>query len=457
MNHKLNPNLKDFWTTRADVKVLKGGRASGKTWDAAAMAIFLSANYSLRFLCVRQFQANISDSVYTVLCEMIDRMGYSDEFEIQKTTIIHRGTGSEFIFFGFQRNTASIKGTEGVDICWIEEAESLTKEQWEIIEPTIRKEGSECWILYNPRLSTDFVERNFRHDPERKTIVRVINYIENPYLSTKMLRTIERAKERDYDDYEHIYLGVPRSDDDAVVIKRSWIMAAVDAHLDLHCKSWTGAKTVGYDVADSGSDYNAAIFIDGSICMAVDEWKAAEDELFKSSRRVKSFAVEHGASHIGYDSIGVGAGVGGNLNELGFRSHFKFNAGGKVANPKKKYKETKVPNEEFFANLKAQSWWILADRFMNTYNAIHKGFDFDPDKMISINGNIPRRMLDKLIDELSTPRRDFDNGGRVKVESKKDLAKREVPSPNLADAFVIAYSKGMLARTSVGEMMGRGK
>ena len=268
-----------------------------------------------------------------------------------------------------------------------------------------------------------------------------------------MLRTINRAKERDYDDYEHIYLGVPRSDDDSVVIKRSWIMSAIDAHKNLQCKSWSGAKTIGYDVADGGQDTNAAIFLDGSICVAVDEWKASEDELFKSSKRVKSFADKHQASHIGYDSIGVGAGVGANLNELKHRYHFKFNAGAKVANPKKKYGDSKINNDEFFSNLKAQMWWLVADRFRNTFNAVTKGEKFNPDEMISISSDIDRKLLDKLIDELGTPRRDFDNQGRVKVESKKDLAKRDVVSPNLADAFIIALSRGMLARKSISEIM----
>lgn len=61
--------------------------------------------------------------------------------------------------------------------------------------------------------------------------------------------------------------------------------------------------------------------------------------------------------------------------------------------------------------------------------------------MISLSGDTP--YLERLIDELSTPKRDYDNNGKVKVESKKDLAKREVPSPNLADAFVMAFAPGV--------------
>ena len=86
--------------------------------------------------------------------------------------------------------------------------------------------------------------------------------------------------------------------------------------------------------------------------------------------------------------------------------------------------------------MKAQAWWLVADRFKNTYNAIRNGQKFGDDEMLFIDSAMPN--LQQLIDELATPMRDYDNAGRVKVESKKDLAKREIPSPNLADAFIMA-------------------
>jgi phage terminase large subunit len=76
--------------------------------------------------------------------------------------------------------------------------------------------------------------------------------------------------------------------------------------------------------------------------------------------------------------------------------------------------------------------------------------------MIFIDPAMPN--LAKLIDELATPKRDFDNAGRVKVESKKDLAKasREggpVPSPNLADAFIMAFAPGRRRMQISGEAL----
>ena len=455
MNPTLNPVLKSFWLKRARNRVLYGGRMSSKSWDAAGFAVFLSQQCTIRFLCTRQFQNKISESVYTLIKTQITRFGLLDQYTITDNSIRHKTTGSEFLFYGLWRSIDEIKSLEGIDICWIEEAHNLTENQWEILNPTLRNDESQFWIIFNPRLATDFVYKRFVVSPPANTITRLINYTENPFLSDTALELIDSAKAEDYDEFQHVYLGVPRDDDDSVVIKRSWLMAAINAHLTVKPSSgqWSGGVTLGYDVADSGADANATTVMDGSIAIHLDVWKGGEDELFESAKRARGTATQYHASHIGYDSIGVGAGTGAHLNNLDWRRHFKFNAGAKVADPKRDYRDTKIHNEDFFSNLKAQCWWLTADRFRNTYLAVTKGRQFRAEDMISISSDCDSKLLDLLIDELATPKRDFDNTGKVKVESKKDLAKREIASPNLADSFIIANSRGMLARRSISEML----
>lgn len=449
----LNPVLRDFWLTPARNRVLYGGRASSKSWDAAGFVTYLADNYKLRVLCARQFQNKIAESVYSLLKIQIDRFGLNHRFEIQRDKIINRHTGTEFMFYGLWRHIDEIKSLEGIDILWIEEAHNLTEEQWEVLEPTIRKAGSQVWIIFNPRLATDFTYKRFVLDPPPNTIVRQINYDENPFLSQTMLDIIEAAREEDYEDYQHVYLGVPHDSDEGAVIKRSWIQSAIDAHKRIDA-DWTGRKCIGYDVSDDGGDKNANAGMDGSVLCLVDEWKGSEDGLRESAARTKKNAEKIEADVIGYDSIGVGAGTGSHLKAMGWHRVFRFNAASKVERPDRNYSDTKIKNKDFFANLKAQSWWHLADRFRNTHLAVTKGRSFKADEMISIDSErIDSRLLDRLIDELSTPLRDFDNAGRVKVESKRDLEKREVKSPNMADAVVIAASRGMLARVSIKDML----
>ena len=444
----MNPVLRDFWAQPSRIKTLYGGRSSSKSWDAAANAIRIADYCKVRFLCTRMFQNKIEESVYSLLKIQIERFGLQDRFEVLKTKIRHKHTGSEFLFYGLARNIDEIKSLESIDICWCEEAHALTKEMWEILEPTVRKQGSEFWIIFNPKFITDFAYQRFVVSPPPNSIVRQINYPQNPFLSQTMLDVIESKRAEDPDDFEHIYLGVPRSDDDRVVIKLSWIEAAIDAHIKLGFSA-TGQSQVGYDVADSGDDKCANVVTRGIVTVHAEEWKGQEDELNQSCRKTYNNALKHNA-RIRYDSIGVGAHSGAEFRSIneerqlepGYRpvDYEGYNAGGKVQNPKQKYND-EVINQDFFENVKAQDWWTIADRFRNTYNAVAKGMQFAEEDLISISSEIDPVTLGKLKSELSTPRRDFSKSGKVKVESKEDMAKRDIASPNLADAFIMANTQ----------------
>ncbi len=460
---KLNPALESFWSTEATGRVLYGGRISSKSTDAAGNALILAKTGRLRFLCVRQFQNKIAESVYTLLNLQMERFGWSQEFEVTDRHIAHKRSGSEFIFYGLARNLQEIRSLEDIDVTWIEEAHFLTKEQWDVLEATVnRKEGSEIWLVFNPMYATDFAYQRFVVNPPEGYITRKINYIENPFLSETAKRIIARCRAESEDDYQHIYLGNPKQDAEGAVIKRSWIEAAIDAHIKLGFEA-AGRKVIGFDVADDGEDACANVYMHGSVASWCEEWRAREDELLKSCSRTFLNALQRKAE-VRYDSIGVGASAGAKFDELNQqRQSFervryeKFNAGAAVERPEDYYAsdmQGSVKNKDFFANLKAQRWWNLADRFRNTYNAINRGEKYPVDELISISSDMPH--LEKLKTELSTPKRDFDRNGRVKVESKEDLAKATrpggaVPSPNLADAFVMASSPSSVARLNISQ------
>lgn len=444
----LNPNLRDFWQDENSVlikarnRVLYGGRASSKSWEFAGMAGYIGQSYKTRFLCVRRFQNKIKESVYTLIKNQIDNFGFVG-YDVRASEILN-SNGTEFAFYGIERNTDEIKSFEGADILWIEEAHNLTSEQWEILDPTIRKEGSEIWVSFNPQLVTDFIWKRFIVNPPPDTIVREINYPENPFLSKTILKQIKAIKEEDQELYDHIYMGKPKADDDDAVIKRAWIDAAVDAHIKLNIDV-TGTKVIGYDVADSGADKNACVIVNGVLCVGVDEWKAPEDELVESALR----AARHSKDGLLiYDSIGVGSHTGSTMkNNRPEQDHAKFNAGGAVQSPNSFYMP-KIKNKDKFENLKAQAWQSVADRFRNTYNAVTKGNEYSASDLISIKSDVPK--LEKLKEELSTPRKRFSKRGYDMVESKDELKKRDIESPNLADAFIMAYSKH-LVKGSRGE------
>ena len=446
----LNPELKDFWVDdgkliKARNRVLYGGRASSKSWEFAGRITQIAQEYKTRVLCVRRFQNKIKESVYTLIKDQINNFGFGGYRQLASS--IEHENGSEFVFYGIERNIDEIKSFEGADVLWIEEAHNLTKEQWEILEPTIRKQGSEIWISFNPRLITDFVWQNFIVNAPNNSSIRLVNYTDNPFLSETLKESIEELKEKDFERYEHVYLGKPLSDDDAVIIKRSWVEAAIDFHLS-YDGEMLGQSVIGYDVADSGDDKNAVTICKGAVVTDCYEWKGGENELKKSADRVRIEAIKHRAVVI-YDSIGVGAHTGSTLQASGFNNFSGFNAGGKVQRPAKKYNGVK--QKEYFSNVKAQAWWLVADRLRNTYDYLHNGNkNYYSDDLISISSSIDG--IESLISELTTPRRDFDKAGRVKVESKDDLKKRDIMSPNKADAFIMALSVSLTNDNRVSDL-----
>jgi phage terminase large subunit len=437
---RLNPVLREFWHKPARTRVLYGGRAASKSWDAAGFAVIVACRCKAKILCTRQFQNRIEESVYTLIKNRISEFGLRDQFLVHRERITHKRTGSEFVFYGLNRHIDEIKSMEGIDICWVEEAHNLTQDQWEILNPTLRKQGSQFWLTFNPRLATDFVYQYFILNTPPNTITHKINYTDNPFISQTILDEIEACRAVSEDDYRHIYLGEPRADDENAVIKRAHIVAAIGAHEKLGIEP-VGRRRIGFDVADSGADLCALVYAHGPLVTWADMWQAGEDELRASTIRAFNAAHQHDA-HITYDSIGVGAAVGAMLDDLNHQRktsvlHNKFNAGSAVFRPDAIYMPP-TKNKDHFANLKAQAWWLVADRFRNTYNAIHKGETFKPDELIFLDPAMPH--LDRIIDELTMPLRDWDAANRVKVESKQDLAKRHIASPNLADAFIMAFA-----------------
>lgn len=443
--YQLNPFLREFWRTKSRYKALFGGRASSKSHDAAGFAVYLAANFKVRIMCARQFQNRISESVYNLIKAKIEDSNFNGEFILTKNSIIHKGTGSEFIFYGIARNLSEIKSAEGIDILWLEEANYLTKEMWETIEPTIRKEGSQIWLIWNPDEYMDFVHQNFVVDPPNDCLVQKINHENNPYLSDTMVEVIADMYVRDPEAAKHVYGGEPKMGGDKSVISLIYILAAIDAHKKLGWEP-VGRKRVGYDVADDGQDTNAAVTSYGNVIQGAEEWHGLEDEMGKSCARVYNIARYVGADII-WDSIGVGAGAGSRFKDLneehGLEIGYEpFNAGSRVEDPDGVYlalAHTKILNKDHFANIKAQKWAEVSERFRKTYEAVELGVGHDHEDLISLDSEmIPPAMLKKMKEELSHPRKDVDRNGRFKVEAKDDLRKRGIASPNIADAFIMS-------------------
>lgn len=197
-------------------KVFYGGRGSGKSWTVARHLILRALAEPITILCAREIQNSISDSVHRLLREQIDLLGLSAYFRVTQNAI-YGNCGSEFIFKGLRFNSREIKSTEGVNICWIEEAQAVSADSWEILIPTIREPGSEIWITFNPLDESDPTYQRFVLNPPDNAYIRKVNYDENPYFPDVLRAEMEWLKSRDYASYLHVWEGEVRKHSNALV------------------------------------------------------------------------------------------------------------------------------------------------------------------------------------------------------------------------------------------------
>lgn len=161
-----------------------------------------------RILCTREVQKSIQQSVHQLLKDQIEALSLESFYEVLSTEI--RGkNGSQFFFSGLSDQTAeSLKSFEGVDICWVEEAQAVTKNSWNILIPTIRKPDSEVWITYNPQLESDETHERFTIKPPPDCINVELNYSDNPYFPAVLESERKHAKATmKPEEYDHIWEG----------------------------------------------------------------------------------------------------------------------------------------------------------------------------------------------------------------------------------------------------------
>lgn len=188
--------------------VLHGGRGSGKSWSIAESLIAQAIQSQLRIGCLREVQKSIRDSVHKLLADKISRMGAGSLFDVQRD-VIYGPNGSEFLFRGLSDQTAeSIKSLEGLDVAWVEEAQTVSKRSWDILIPTIRKPGSRIILSLNPELDTDETYTRFILNPPPDSVVVQMNYRDNPWFPQVLEAERQHAKATmPRADYENIWEG----------------------------------------------------------------------------------------------------------------------------------------------------------------------------------------------------------------------------------------------------------
>lgn len=206
---------------QARYKVLFGGRGSGKSWSIAKYLLMEGKDRKHRILCCREFQASIAESVHHLLVDQIYELGLQYFYKVTKTGIVGLN-GTEFLFSGLRYNISSIKSMEGLTMCWIEEAQSVTKTSWDTLIPTLfRRPGFQVIISFNPVEEDDPVFKTFvKNTPPEGSLVAQLNWDENKWFPEDLDIERKYMLANDPELYDHVYGGEVLTIGEAVIFRK---------------------------------------------------------------------------------------------------------------------------------------------------------------------------------------------------------------------------------------------
>lgn len=188
-------------------KVAYGGRGSSKSWSFARAILLIGKAKTTRVLCAREVQKSIKQSVHTLLADQIIALGLESDYQVLETEI--RGNNGTLITFsGLAQHTAdSIKSIEGIDLCWVEEGQNVSKKSWDILIPTIRKAGSEIWVSFNPATKFDNTYQRFVETQPPDCVTVKVNYSDNPWFPAELESERIHMRQSDPSSYDNVWEG----------------------------------------------------------------------------------------------------------------------------------------------------------------------------------------------------------------------------------------------------------
>lgn len=394
--------FKELFNEKWRYIIFYGGRSSGKSQSVARALLVRGRQKKLRILCTREIQNTIKDSVHKLLKDIIDEFGFGD-YVVTENAIVNSVTGTEFIFKGLKHNITEIKSTEGIDICWIEEGQSITESSLDIITPTIRKPGSQIIITFNRFNELDPVYVKFVQKSPSNTFVAKVNF--DRLLAAGLLPDVIQQEIDDdlqYPDlYAHKWLGEPIGQSEMGIISRTTTLEAMQREIE-----GDGQDIYAADIARMGKD--RTVFWHRKGLKTIKFGIHTKLRTTQVCDQLEQFMEFNKEAEVKIDDTGVGGGVTDEMTKRGYNVK-AINFGG-VAQNKDKY-----------PNWISEAWFHMAE--------------------VISEAQLPYES--DLLMELTTRQWNQDTKGKRRVESKIEYKKRGFRSPDIADACIICYGEAV--------------
>lgn len=382
--------------------LLEGGRASGKTQSVARFLLYIAQNRKVRICCGREIQNSINESVKTVFLDLID--AFNLNYEIKKDNLVHKTTGSKIFFKGFrEQGSVNIKGLEGIDILWIDEAQSITKTTLDVIVPTIRKKNSVIIFTMNRYTRFDSV---YNFCAKRKDCLHInICYFDNPYVDEKILNEANVSKNTNINDYNHIWLGFPLSNNNEFLISSEILDKAVSLEI-CEDSSYFSNSVMSVDLSASGADLCVAkLFVQQNQSVWLEKytnsWSQSDTDITKG--KIIDLYSQWNPRLLILDADGLGYPIWISIQKV-INSAFGFRGAKKALS-------------KYALNARADGYLALREY-------LEKGY---------------LKLTDKnAIRQLEYIKKTYKPNGLIAIQDKKEIRKLHNESPDFADCTMMA-------------------
>lgn len=241
---KLNSKFKPLYTSDKRYFLLTGGRGSAKSFHGATFITHLSYESKHTILYTRYTMVSAEISIIPEFNKKIELMRSEGDFNINKTDITNKKSGSKILFRGIKTSagiqTASLKSIEGTTTWVIDEAEELVDETiFDKINLSIRDKSRQNRIIMimNPTTRQHWIYKKWI-EKTHKTIyidgcpVQIsthpdVCHIHGTYLDNVenidpiLLQEIRDLKQNDFEKYKSVIIGGWKIDLDGTVFKRA--------------------------------------------------------------------------------------------------------------------------------------------------------------------------------------------------------------------------------------------
>lgn len=410
---------------------IRSGHGTGKDASAAwAILWFLSTRIYAKVVCTAPTARQLNDILWSEISKWARESAIQDEFVIQSEKIFHKGAPKEWWARAVSPSVKADPADQAETLAGfhgdhlfivVDEASGVEDPVFIPIEGALTQEDNRVLLIGNPTKNKGYFHDTQFHSEINKLWCK-LHWDSRESENVKPDYPLYMAQK--YGVESNVFrirvAGLPPLEDERTLIPLWWAEQCIGKEVILDEDE---SLYLGVDVARYGEDKSIILPRQG---MLVHPWASFQGmNTITLAGHVMGQYQENDATGCGVDVIGVGAGVADYLRKQRMPGLFDINVSWASSDATK------------YALLRDELWWRMREKCMYGYYSF-------PD--VKLPGEV-LSLGQELANELSSPYYDYNKNGAVKVEGKKEMKKRGIASPNIADALGITeYFYSMAAK-----------